>query len=378
MKYLSKNSCIVFIFSMIIALPLLFVGQTEPAISTTENRVLAAFPALQTDQGWNKNYLSELKAWFEDNMGFRGFIIKNNEYLQYKIFHVLTNQAIILGKDNWLFRLGVKNIKEYVRNYQNLNLIQEEDLPRYARNFQILSDYLKTLDIPFITMICPSKETIYPESMPNTIYRVGDRSRTDQLITYLEQLDIDAFTPKKAFLENKMKKVLFYQNYDIFHWNEAGVLVAYQSFIERYQKYNESAVSINKEDLVYEEKHNFSWLDGAILFIEMGYNISYSKGYHSVETKNSIFEELKIANLSWNYKNLDNEKLPKILIFGDSFIYLEMFKFLNESFSDIYFVHWSNSSSYKECIEKIKPDVVMLSMVEVAVEDYVNNIKYSP
>lgn len=375
--YKIKNLLLIFIFIILLVIPLIFVGRTESPISSTENRKLADSPVLFESGSLNRDYFVSLKLWFEDNMGFRGWIVKTNKILQYKLFHVLTGDNIILGSSDWLYRLYPYKLNQQITNYQHLNLLSNADLEKYASNFEEMNDYLRLKNIPFLVMISPSKETIYPEYMPKEIYQIGSVSKTNQIIDYLVKHNIDAFTPNASLLEMKKNHIVFSQNHDIFHWNEYGAFIAYKDIMNHYKKYNTSVVEMNDKDIILKDKVNYLLLDGAIPFQESDYDIDSKKGFTSLDVTHPFISTQNYSFLTWHIVNKSDTRLPKILIFGDSFIYQFMFKFFNESFSEVYFIHWMDSGDYEKYIKELKPDVVLLTMVETTTDQYVDAVSYA-
>ena len=58
--------------------------------SATENRKLALWPQLHTEEGWNTDFLSEAGEYFQDHFGFRQQLVTANALINGKIFGVST------------------------------------------------------------------------------------------------------------------------------------------------------------------------------------------------------------------------------------------------------------------------------------------------
>lgn len=71
--------------------------------SATENRKLALWPQLRTEEGWNTDFLSEAGEYFQDHFGFRQQLVTANALINGKIFGVSTADGVIQGKNGWLY-----------------------------------------------------------------------------------------------------------------------------------------------------------------------------------------------------------------------------------------------------------------------------------
>src|SRR5258705_13734818 len=69
---------------------------------------------------------------------------------------------------------------------------------------------------------------MYPEAMPVTLTRLGDVSRADQLFTTLQDTGLAVDVRPRLFEAKAHERI--YQKTDT-HWNDRGVLVAYQQLI---------------------------------------------------------------------------------------------------------------------------------------------------
>ena len=67
---------LIFIILVWIVLIVPFAGMTFwPTNTTSENTVLAEWPAIKNEDGWNKDYLSEMGEYFEDHFAFRQYFV---------------------------------------------------------------------------------------------------------------------------------------------------------------------------------------------------------------------------------------------------------------------------------------------------------------
>jgi hypothetical protein len=69
------NKCFIFIFVLMLALPLVFVDLKSDRISVGENRMLAKRPSLSDRKNRPGIFIRQFDAWFKDSTGFRETLI---------------------------------------------------------------------------------------------------------------------------------------------------------------------------------------------------------------------------------------------------------------------------------------------------------------
>lgn len=114
-------------------------------------------------------------------------------------------------------------------DYMGINHFSDQELAAVAENLAATREHLAERGIAFYTMCIPNKEIIYPENMPDTIARVNEVSRGEQLADYLNRTtDLVFVYPKNALMENKEKMPLYYSTDT--HSNMVGAFVNMQEF----------------------------------------------------------------------------------------------------------------------------------------------------
>lgn len=106
------------------------------------------------------------------NFGGRGFYIRCYNQLMYSVFHKITNNNIIIGKNGEMF------LKQYTDDVSGVTLRKKfgtvDSAKCVARQNVIrtlaLIDSLKAHDIAFLVVLAPSKTAIYQEWLPDSIH----------------------------------------------------------------------------------------------------------------------------------------------------------------------------------------------------------------
>lgn len=347
----------------------MFVNTKPGVISQAENKYLASFPSLRNaNNKLNNNFNKEFESWINDNFGLRETFVKINQLIQYSIFNNSTIKDVHIGKEDWLYLADDNNI----RYYQNLNIPTQNYMDRYTKKLNNIDNYLKIRGISFFAMFWPSKQTIYPEYMPNTILKVGKKTQTDVLINYVKNASgFDISEPIQPFLNEKEKRIIYSPRYDRSHWNNYGAFIGYTELINNVKKYipNIKKLSLNDFNISqYNKQTNMFYFK---TLPEEDYKFELKGGYHSISDK-TYFDESGFSSLSkdpWKSYNRyinTNKNLPKALIIGDSYIWMFMLPDLAESFSDIIFIHYMDIQNFKQIVDYLNPDIVIYSTLEGA------------
>ena len=119
--------------------------------------------------GTYQQYLDESAT---ANFGGRGFYIRWYNQFMYSVFHKITNNNIIIGKDGEMF------LKQYTDDVSGVTLRKQFGTVDSAKRVAIenvirtlaLIDSLKAHNIAFLVVLAPSKTAIYPEWLPDSIH----------------------------------------------------------------------------------------------------------------------------------------------------------------------------------------------------------------
>lgn len=177
-----RNS-FVFMFILMLTVPMLTTNLKENTISSALNRVLAQYPKLYLENGVrNSNFNEEFENWFNDNIGLRSYIVTNAK-MQYYLFDVLANNSDMY--------LGPKGELNYATSD-----MQE--------GFQAAKTYLDEKGIQLYYFQCWDKHSIYPEQFLDTVRQMGKISKTDQIVKTLNnETSVHVISPKKQLIEGK-------------------------------------------------------------------------------------------------------------------------------------------------------------------------------
>lgn len=122
----------------------------------------------------------------------------------------IESTQVLMGKNNMFF-YKTELDGHPLWDYMGINHFSDAELAAMAANLTATKEQLADKGIEFYAMCIPNKEIIYEENMPDTIARVNDVSRGEQLADFIrENTDLILVYPKDALLANKDRAELYY------------------------------------------------------------------------------------------------------------------------------------------------------------------------
>ena len=163
------------------------------------------------------DFASRFEAYFNDAYGFRDFLIRLHNQLNYSLFG--KSDKVLISRDGWLF---YKNVYED-------GILQMESLasglPKLFERMIRLNEYLKQRGIILVVVPCPMKTTVYAEEVPSGYLNPPQVSVFQKYRSFLHQhpeiVSVDAY----GRLMELKREMRVYHKTD-FHWNDpAGARV---------------------------------------------------------------------------------------------------------------------------------------------------------
>lgn len=141
----------------------------------------------------------------------------------------MESTQVLLGKNNWLF-YKTELDGHPLWDYMGINHFTDDELAAIAANLVSMRDGFNALGVDFYVTALPNKEIIYEEYMPDTVARVDEVSRAEQLANYIwDNTNLVYVYPKQALLDAKAEGQIYYQTDT--HWNQKGAFVGMQQLM---------------------------------------------------------------------------------------------------------------------------------------------------
>ncbi len=209
-----------FIFTVLISVPLVKHLTEGDQVKSNENRTLIQRPAPPKSLATITDYTQKMDAYFSDQFGFRILFIKAANILRYYLFNEVTARNISFGKKGFVFlnshspkkpHLLFKIVCEAIHISKKK---KQETLVTYRR----LMEFYRAQGIKANVAIIPLKSKVYPEYLPEPM-STWCLSRTptwvDQNIS--KALKGELYYPLDKFMQWKQEFEIFLPSF--FHWH---------------------------------------------------------------------------------------------------------------------------------------------------------------
>ena len=175
--------------------------------------------------------LQDALEGFTESLCVRSELIAFNSELTSRLTGgtYMESTQVLLGKNNWLFYKSELD-GHPLWDYMGINHFTEDELAATAARLVSARDGFNALGVDFYVITLPNKEIVYEEYMPDTIVRVDNVSRADQLADYIrDNTDLVYVYPRQELLDAKAEGQIYYQTDT--HWNQKGAFVGMQQLL---------------------------------------------------------------------------------------------------------------------------------------------------
>ncbi|MGZ3940727.1 MAG: DUF7910 domain-containing protein [Bacteroidia bacterium] len=272
-------------------------------------------PLISIDSVKTLEYQNQLEKYQNSNFGFRAFLIRFKNSINYLVFKELSITDNIAGKDNYIFSLASTERTLGIR--YNGKKKNEGIIDRV----KFLQQGIENGGGHFMVVIPPSKESIFPELLPSQ-YNIEPKENTDynDFIKGYKEKGVPVLD-----LVSYFKSIKDTSSYPLFtktgfHWSLYGASLAHdtligsmqRSFAQQMLTYQRIAVEVS--DTAREPDNDF---EGPLnLLFRLGKPPYYYSKFKIAEEKKDVFK-------------------PKVIIIGDSFFWqLKNQKVMQKLFSE--------------------------------------------
>lgn len=356
------------LFFVMLFIPLSYITQEE--ISQTENRTLAKWKPLITDDGKiNYNFGKDYDKWYNDRFYARDFLLNLNDFVQktFSINYYRKNKNVLNRRNNWICR-EIK-IRE--------NLYTQEELNKALNSVKRVKEFCEKNNIKLYILAAASKEDIYHKEVFN-IENYDTSKRYLQMKKYLEKntgVPVILAYPK---LRDLSKKEFVYFKTD-HHWTDSGAYEGYLLLMNQIKK-DFPNIYINKPtdfEYFYSNKVRVSPND---FYEGRTYKVMNLKDKSILDTSYKYFKHKDMDKIQVQTTNCENgcwervykynKNYPNIYFYGDSFTLnlLQMLPFSFNTTKNIYIPsHQKNSNLkfFEDDIVKNKPDILVLCFEQI-------------
>lgn len=355
-KWMNIIFCLIFLLSLIF--PFTATDFRKNQASEIDNEYLP-----ELDNVLLEEMPSAVENYFNKRIGFRMEALDLYQKINDRIFGLLEHPTYMYGSDGHVFFKSSR----FVSRYQHLDLNQEE-ANRFAEALAGFQQYAESRGKRFMYWLLPNKETVYPEYYPKSINVLGDISYIDQLLSALEEHQVNHLYGKDAMVNAKEFMLVNNVKYDAGHWNENGAFVSCQNFYSAIQDWYPGVKPLVLEDYTVNMAVVKS-LDTSHFEIHEEvpcYNLIESHAENQTEAFRSKAYLSFSDNYAYHYVNPTCQDQPSILFFSDSYLGSNM-KFFTEHFSETTFIHrynCLNQEAFEYYVDLVNPDIVIFENPE--------------
>ncbi|MCD7716458.1 MAG: hypothetical protein LUI39_08405 [Lachnospiraceae bacterium] len=301
------------------AVPLLGFAVGGSRETSSENRELAAFPSLTTEDGLNVNFLDELGDWYEDHFAFRSELVTAYGLITGKVFATSAQEdSVIVGTNGWLY------YKDALPDYQGTNLLTERQLFDAAHTLAMIQTYVEENGASFAFTIAPNKMTLYPESLP--YYYSGYRSEESNLQNLIPWLESEGVNYVDLYTVLSEQDEVLYHARDS-HWNNKGAALASDTILTALGQEH-----VSYEDAEYEVRTDFIGDLDEMLYPSA--ETPEDEIYYDPEPEFTYLTEVESNYDAKIYTESDSE--GSLVMYRDSFCNA-LLPFMAESYGNAYF-----------------------------------------
>ncbi len=369
------NRILAVAFALALFLPLIGLRfpTLELAADITENRTPTPRPSLAVAGA--TNYPAAFEEYFNDNFGFRDYLIRLDNLTKYKWFNISGAKSVLAGRDGWLFFTGGTSSAGFpVVNHRGILPDQSRrNFSHIGRQLEQTQAMLAAQGIAYLFVIAPDKWSIYPEYLPAAYDADGKETCAEHLVRYLqENTTVKVLDLRTALLAAKGQAWPVYLKGDT-HWSDLGAFSAAAEIIDTiaWQYPAIEPLHIDQYDVTETSADNLGLV--ATLGLKGLLTEQTARLTPRRQTNLAVMTSDEPGRHSVVVQQ-DSRTLPRALIVRDSFG-SAMVPFLSTAFSHVEYLWRENAQ--REGLDRALAEVQPHIVIEVMVEKYVlNRAKY--
>lgn len=341
-----------------------YLGITSK-IDNTEWRKLSEFPVITPEMKISQ-FPKAFEAFYNDNFGFRNILLQLNATIAYDIFKKSPVVNIIKTDKNWYFHNEPRFIAPNYKFWYDHILFSDRELSAIGDYILAEKEWLAERKIPYLFIIVPDKEVVYPEYYPYPNF-LNANIQVARIMDALNKREVlNLFLGPQLIKDKKLTDVPLYLKLDS-HWNLLGAFFGYQIIINRLKEYFPSTESLQLTD--------FDMVLNSV-DLKQGYDL------HRLKSLIKGNDDAAETIIDFNIKKGAADKINRI---GKAYLYADSF-FIGDPARDniggaMYFLKYNfnqmiigNDSLWpldKATIEKEKPDIVIREVIQRNLYKYI-------
>ncbi|MEJ7659809.1 MAG: hypothetical protein WKG07_09360 [Hymenobacter sp.] len=301
---------------------------TGAALGGYDKSQPAPRPDFNLDSLYNNRYQPALEHYVDTRIGFRSWLVRLRNQFSYSVLGVARAKGVVVGQDRVLFE------NHGIEAYLGEDFMGEAQVRHHVRRFKAVQDTLAKRGKLLVFVTTPSKASFMPEYLPAYYQQPHRLANYTALTAAMRKSGANLLDTSALFRQWKDSS-----RYRLFarggiHWSVYGAALASDTLmgylrqhypyplqrfrISRVETSNEAQA--NDDDIV--QAMNLLWRPRA-----------WRMAYPTVEA----------------LPPLPQQRCPNLLLIGDSFCWMLMYPYVNESFSGNWrFWYYNSEVSWPE------------------------------
>ncbi|MFC0676871.1 hypothetical protein ACFFGH_03265 [Lysobacter korlensis] len=333
-----------------------------PAIA--ENRELASLPAWPAAGADWWALPKQLDTYVQDRFAPRAHLIGALNWLRMQAGDSGSSRVVV-GRNGWLFY----NDGSHLGAARAATPLLDSEVDRWVSTLQGRVELAAEAEIPYVVLVPPVKERVYPENAPSWMKDGGAAVDGERLRKAAEARGLNNvlyLTPAMARARRSHEPV--YSPYDI-HWTGFG---AYEGYVELANHLKSRGVPIEVWPLSrYTRTDQPGNLprDVALMLGVADFVTHEFPSFAHAETSGQLKTEYLTQRHDWTGARVidtGHSNKPVLLLTGDSFSN-DLLPFLYPHFSRLIVAHNQDGYFRQDLIEQFRPDAIVLEILESGV-----------
>jgi len=178
--------------------------------------------ALTVADWFNDSYQSKKTSYFNDNFGFRNFLVRLRNQLDYSFFNKANADDIVIGKKNYLFWL------RQIKAYYGQDFIGADSIEQRMEMLKYVQDTLAKLHKTIVMVLAPGKAIFYPEYIPDKYRTAIGHTNYEYYRNYADKLGINCIDLTAYLLgQRKSSKDSLFPQYGVHLSVDGNVYAGY-------------------------------------------------------------------------------------------------------------------------------------------------------
>lgn len=268
---------------LLIAVGLLHYIMPDSEYSNSENRVLAAAPALNIESIKDGSFMKDFETYLTDQFPFRDYIV-SAKTLADRLLGKDEENGVYIGDDDFLF--------------DSQTPWNEEKAAEITKS--ISAFYKKNRFSHAAVIIAPNSTYVYSDYLPRYLETESQSEMLKSINASLSKSKISVFDSCKLMLSKKDSSLLYYKTDH--HWTTRGAYVMFKALAGEWkletdkQKYHFYTVGNSFEGTLASKAGVHSYKDAVEICIPEKTKGSYTVEYESQHKKTAtLFDENKLS-----------------------------------------------------------------------------------